>query len=165
MDTQLAHRDAGALTPDGFRFDALVDKVAYTLPSPGSKRAYAHDLKAWRGWADEHGHDATMPYLETVGAYVEYLAGEGKGRATIQRRVSAIRRLRKEVLKGNVASRLLLDFSDVAFISSKVLGQVITLDKVVKASGGRLKLCNVRPEIYELFRLTRLDRVFEIAEA
>jgi anti-anti-sigma factor len=79
--------------------------------------------------------------------------------------VSAIRRLRKEVLKGNVVSQLLLDFSDVAFISSKVLGQVITLDKVVKASGGRLKLCNVRPEIYELFRLTRLDRLFEIAEA
>src|SRR4029078_11672791 len=43
---------------------------------------------------------------------------------------------------------LLLNFSNVEFLSSAALGKLITLDKKVKANAGRLKLSNIRPEIY-----------------
>lgn len=60
--------------------------------------------------------------------------------------------------------KLVLNFSSVDFLSSAALGKLITLDKKVKARGGTLKLCNIRPEIYEVFAITRLNRLFDIRE-
>jgi anti-sigma B factor antagonist len=58
--------------------------------------------------------------------------------------------------------RLLLDFSSVEFLSSAALGKLITLDKKMKAHGGMLKLVNIQPEIYEVFAITKLNRLFDI---
>jgi anti-sigma B factor antagonist len=58
--------------------------------------------------------------------------------------------------------KLLLDFSSVDFLSSAALGKLITLDKKMKAHGGVLKLSNIRPEIYEVFAITKLNRLFDI---
>ena len=58
--------------------------------------------------------------------------------------------------------RLLLDFAFVEFLSSAALGKLITLDKKMKAHGGTLKLSNIRPEIYEVFAITKLNRLFDI---
>ncbi len=59
---------------------------------------------------------------------------------------------------------LLLNFAAVGFLSSSALGKLITLDKKVKAHGGKLKLSNIRPEIYEVFAITKLNKLFEIKE-
>jgi anti-sigma B factor antagonist len=58
--------------------------------------------------------------------------------------------------------QLLLNFHTVDFLSSAALGKLITLDKKVKARGGKLKLSNIRPEIYEVFAITRLNKLFDI---
>lgn len=58
--------------------------------------------------------------------------------------------------------KLLLDFATVDFLSSAALGKLITLDKKIKAHGGSLKLSNIRPEIYEVFAITKLNRLFDI---
>jgi anti-sigma B factor antagonist len=60
--------------------------------------------------------------------------------------------------------KLLLDFSSVGFLSSAALGKLITLDKKMKAHGGKLKLSNIRPEIYEVFAITKLNRLFDIRD-
>ena len=60
--------------------------------------------------------------------------------------------------------RLLLNFSSVEFLSSSALGKLITLEKKVKAAGGDLKLSNIRPEIYEVFTITKLNRLFDIRD-
>jgi anti-sigma B factor antagonist len=60
--------------------------------------------------------------------------------------------------------KLLLNFSAVDFLSSAALGKLITLDKKVKAHGGVLKLSNIRPEIYEVFAITKLNRLFDIKD-
>ena len=60
--------------------------------------------------------------------------------------------------------KMVLNFSSVGFLSSAALGKLITLDKKVKARGGVLKLCGIRPEIYEVFAITRLDRLFDIKQ-
>ncbi len=59
---------------------------------------------------------------------------------------------------------VLLNFSSVEFLSSAALGKLITLDKKVKSHNGMLKLSNIRPEIYEVFAITRLNRLFDIKE-
>ena len=60
--------------------------------------------------------------------------------------------------------KLLLNFSSVDFLSSAALGKLITLDKKVKSHGGVLKLSNIRPEIYEVFAITKLNRLFDIKD-
>ena len=60
--------------------------------------------------------------------------------------------------------KLLLNFSSVDFLSSAALGKLITLDKKMKAHGGALKLSNIRPEIYEVFAITKLNRLFDIRD-
>jgi anti-sigma B factor antagonist len=59
---------------------------------------------------------------------------------------------------------LLLNFSSVEFLSSAALGKLITLDKKVKSHGGKLKLSNIRPEIYEVFAITKLNKLFDIKD-
>ncbi len=60
--------------------------------------------------------------------------------------------------------KVLLNFAGVDFLSSAALGKLITLDKKVKARSGVLKLCNIRPEIYEVFAITKLNRLFDIRD-
>jgi anti-sigma B factor antagonist len=57
---------------------------------------------------------------------------------------------------------ILLNFDNVEFLSSAALGKLITLDRKVKASKGKLKMCNIRPEIFEVFQITKLNKVFDI---
>lgn len=58
--------------------------------------------------------------------------------------------------------KLLLNFSDVEFLSSAALNKMIILDKKLRSGGGTLKMCCLRPEIQEVFMITKLDQLFEI---
>jgi len=59
---------------------------------------------------------------------------------------------------------LLLDFNSVEFLSSAALNKLIILDKKVKGKSGKLKLCNLMPEIHEVFVITRLNQLFDIVD-
>ncbi|MBC19536.1 MAG: anti-anti-sigma factor [Planctomycetaceae bacterium] len=59
-------------------------------------------------------------------------------------------------------AKILLNFMNVEFLSSAALGKLITLDKKLKSAKGQLKLSNIRPEIYEVFAITRLNKLFDI---
>ena len=58
--------------------------------------------------------------------------------------------------------RLILDFSKVRFLSSSALGVLVTLQKKSAAIKGKLLLCGLRKELLDVFKITRLDRLFEI---
>ena len=58
--------------------------------------------------------------------------------------------------------KIVLDFTSVEYLSSAALGKLITMDKKVKAVGGQLRLCSIRPDIYEVFAITRLNKLFDI---
>jgi len=60
--------------------------------------------------------------------------------------------------------KLLLNFGNVEYLSSAALGKFITLNKKVNASGGRLILCNIDPQIYEVFEITKLNKLFHIVK-
>jgi anti-sigma B factor antagonist len=57
---------------------------------------------------------------------------------------------------------ILLNFENVDFLSSAALGKLITLDRKMKSVQGRLKMSNVRPEVMEVFQVTKLNKVFDI---
>lgn len=58
--------------------------------------------------------------------------------------------------------RLVIDFSGVQCLASPVLGKLIHLKKRLGAAGGRLGLQHVHPDLMAVFRITRLDRVFDL---
>lgn len=58
--------------------------------------------------------------------------------------------------------RLLLDFSNVDHLSSAALGMLITLNNKVRDQNGTLRLANINKQIYEVFKITRLNKVFDI---
>jgi len=60
------------------------------------------------------------------------------------------------------AVNIVIDFSNVKFLSSSVLGLLIRVSKKVYENGGQMRLCNIDPKILKIFKITRLDRVFEI---
>ena len=60
--------------------------------------------------------------------------------------------------------KILLNFSNVEYLSSAALGKLITLNKKLQTSGGRLILCNIAPQIYEVFEITKLDKFFKIVK-
>jgi anti-sigma B factor antagonist len=58
--------------------------------------------------------------------------------------------------------RVVLDFGNVTYLTSTALGKFVGLHSRLQALGGSLALFNVRPEIYEVFALTRLDTILEL---
>ena len=60
--------------------------------------------------------------------------------------------------------KVLLNFSNVEYLSSAALGKLITLNKKLQGVGGKLILCNIDPQIFEVFEITKLDRFFKIVK-
>jgi anti-sigma B factor antagonist len=58
--------------------------------------------------------------------------------------------------------KLILDFGNVRFLSSAVLGLLIRLSKRIYEKDGQLKLCNINSKIFEIFKITRLTTTFDI---
>jgi anti-anti-sigma factor len=60
--------------------------------------------------------------------------------------------------------KLVLNLAGVDWISSMVLGKLISLCARAKSSDGIVKLCNLEPHVLEVIRICKLDRVFDIAQ-
>ena len=48
------------------------------------------------------------------------------------------------------------------FMSSAALGKLITLHKKLTGVKGKLALCGISPQIFEVFAITKLDKIFKI---
>ena len=58
--------------------------------------------------------------------------------------------------------KLLVSFANVDHLSSAALGTLITINNKVRAKKGQLRLANIDPQIYEVFVITRLNKLFQI---
>ena len=61
--------------------------------------------------------------------------------------------------------KMVLSFAQVKHLSSMALGTLIRLSKRIEEGGGALKLCNIAPALYEIFVITKLNRLFDIHES
>jgi anti-sigma B factor antagonist len=57
------------------------------------------------------------------------------------------------------------DFAALEYISSAGLGVLLKAHKRLLSAGGRLRLVNVNNHIFDIFRYSGFDQVFEIARA
>jgi anti-sigma B factor antagonist len=66
------------------------------------------------------------------------------------------------VVENSPGLKLVVDFEGVQYLSSSALGKLITLKRKVGESSGTMKMCRIKPEIMEVFRITQLDKIFDI---
>lgn len=79
-----------------------------------------------------------------------------------------IQRIGQDLLKlveAQSAPKMLLDFSGVQHLSSAALGVLITVHNKVKARGGKMALCQIAKPIFEVFRITKLDRLLQVHDS
>lgn len=68
------------------------------------------------------------------------------------------------IIDSQASPRLLICFSNVEHLSSAALGTLITINNKVKAKGGELRLADIGPQIYEVFVITKLNKLFQVHE-
>src|SRR3954470_15622828 len=58
--------------------------------------------------------------------------------------------------------KLLLDFANVDHLSSAALGMLINANNRIRQKNGKFRLANIKPQILEVFKITKLDKLFKI---
>jgi anti-anti-sigma factor len=67
-----------------------------------------------------------------------------------------------EVLDKTEESNVLLHFGQINFMSSAALGMLIRINKKCKEYNITLKLCSISSDILQVFKITSLDKIFDI---
>jgi len=67
-----------------------------------------------------------------------------------------------DLLPRTGGKKLLVNFKRVQFMSSAMIGKLVMLHKKAKADQVDLRLCNITPNVMEVFKLTRLNKIFTI---
>ena len=60
-------------------------------------------------------------------------------------------------------ANMVLDFQDVSFVSSSGIGMLVTLRKKAESNKGKLVISSLNEDLYKLFKITNLDKLFEFA--
>lgn len=58
--------------------------------------------------------------------------------------------------------RIVLNFDKVKYLASAMLGKLVRLFKQVQAGEGKLALCCLNPELYKIFEMTSMHKLFAI---
>ena len=66
------------------------------------------------------------------------------------------------VLDKSDERQIVLDFADVHFMASAMLGKLVQLQKKSVEYQAKLKLASIAPQILEVFKITKLHKVFDI---
>ena len=70
----------------------------------------------------------------------------------------------ESLIQRRLGIHVVVNLSLVQYIGSTFLGHLIAAKQKVTASNGRFILCGFNPVVEEIFRVTRLDGFFEIAD-
>ncbi len=75
--------------------------------------------------------------IEALGAHVDHLLGQGR-------------------------VRLIIDFEQMQYISSSMVGVLVGARQSVAKAGGELILAGLNRRLHELLRITRLEKMFTV---
>ena len=75
--------------------------------------------------------------------------------------------MKRRFLEMNVSSlsEVVFDFSGVTFIGSAGIGKLLLFYKNLAAHGGKITIENMTRDIYTMFKVVKLDKIFNISPA
>lgn len=60
--------------------------------------------------------------------------------------------------------KIVLDFTVVRFLSSSMIGVLLSLHKKAKAIKGQTVICGLRPELVKVFKIMNLEKTLNLVE-
>ena len=100
------------------------------------------------------------------------VVSEAEGVTTVSLRMSSILdgpviedvgRTLFDLVENRAVDRLVVDFRSVSFLSSSMLGVLVSLQKKANAVKGQVVLSGLRPSLMKIFTITRLEKIFTFA--
>ncbi|TWU34199.1 STAS domain-containing protein [Novipirellula artificiosorum] len=79
-------------------------------------------------------------------------------------RIEQVGRELQEMIPQAIHKKMLLVFRGVSFMSSAMITKLVMLNKGCKAQGVNLKFCEVSPNVMEVFKITKLNKLFDIQD-
>jgi len=67
-----------------------------------------------------------------------------------------------EMLERQEKPQIVLDFSKVTYLPSAMIGKLTAMHKQAKKYKGALKMCAIAPGVMQIFKITKLDKIFDI---
>lgn len=61
-------------------------------------------------------------------------------------------------------TRLALSLENIKFVDSSGFGVFLSIMKTAKSNHGQFKICDIKPEVLELFKLLQLHNIFDLHE-
>jgi anti-sigma B factor antagonist len=68
------------------------------------------------------------------------------------------------LIKDGKERKVILNLDNVSFMSSAMIGKLILFGKKCSSNNVDLRICNINPNIREVFDLMKLDKVFKVDE-
>lgn len=72
--------------------------------------------------------------------------------------VGAFGRFLVQYAEDHPGARVLLSFSEVEYMSSSTLTELIRVKEVLENSGGKLGICGLRKDVRRVFQITNLEK-------
>ena len=103
----------------------------------------------------------TIRFRETLDQVIVYFTDvETAGQASAKEDSDGINEACK--LASLTGKRLVITFQDVQWMPDAMVGALVLLDKAAREQAVDLRLANISPSILEVFKITKLDKVFKI---
>jgi anti-sigma B factor antagonist len=77
-------------------------------------------------------------------------------------------RLNEDLLRvfdPQASTRWILDLANVQYMGSAALGLMVNIRHRIRATEGKLALCNLSPRLYQIFKTCCLERLFTISRS
>ena len=66
----------------------------------------------------------------------------------------------KEFIEKNHPNKLIFDFEQVKFFSSRVLGLLLNIRTELQTYNGEVVISAINPQLHRVFKITNLDKIF-----
>lgn len=77
-------------------------------------------------------------------------------------RISSLGQELTELVTNTDNKKIVLNFQNVSFMSSAMIGKLVLFGKKCKTNDVELRLCNINENVDEVFKLMKLGKVFKI---
>ena len=76
-------------------------------------------------------------------------------------KISAAAKHIESFISQNQTKKIVFDFSEVKFFCSRVLGMLLEIRSKLNGSGGQVVISAINPQLYRVFKITNLDKIFK----
>jgi anti-sigma B factor antagonist len=66
----------------------------------------------------------------------------------------------KQFVADNRPNKMVIDFTQVKFFTSQVLGLLLDTWRKLQAGGGEVVISGINPQLHRVFKITNLDKIF-----